>query len=170
MFEVRYQLPNYKDLMKDFPCQIFNVIGNHDNDPKVLGDFLTEKPFKEHIAPTYYSFNIGDIHYIVLDNDQYDNYNGGSRIETIGLNGTSDPQRWQMAWIAEDLKYVDKSKKVVVAMHAPMTSAGLEPAVTLPGGNELLSLLQGYQVEFLTGGEPAGRVPGRRAWGPSADR
>lgn len=56
-----------------------------------------------------------------------------------------------MAWVAEDLKYVDKSKKIVVAMHAPMTSAGLNPIVTLSGGNDLLGLLQGYQVEFLTG-------------------
>ena len=92
-----------------------------------------------------------DVHYIVLDNDQYDNYNGGSRIERIGLLGDSDPQKWQMAWVAEDLKYVDKSKKIVVAMHAPMTSAGLSPIVTLSGGNDLLGLLQGYQVEFLTG-------------------
>ena len=74
--EVRYQLPNYKELMKNFPCPVFNVIGNHDNDPKVVGDYFTELPFKQHIAPTYYSFNIGDVHYIVLDNDQYDNYNG----------------------------------------------------------------------------------------------
>lgn len=80
MVEVRYQLPNYNDLMKNFPCPVFNVIGNHDNDPKVVGDYFTELPFKQHIAPTYYSFNIGDVHYIVLDNDQYDNYNGGSRI------------------------------------------------------------------------------------------
>ena len=151
MVEVRYQLPNYKDLMKNFPCPVFNVIGNHDNDPKVVGDYFTELPFKQHIAPTYYSFNIGDVHYIVLDNDQYDNYNGGSRIERIGLLGDSDPQKWQMAWVAEDLKYVDKSKKIVVAMHAPMTSAGLNPIVTLSGGNDLLGLLQGYQVEFLTG-------------------
>ena len=59
-----------------------------------------------------------------------------SRIERIGLLGDSDPQKWQMAWVAEDLKYVDKSKKIVVAMHAPMTSAGLNPIVTLSGGNE----------------------------------
>ena len=61
MVEVRYQLPNYKDLMKNFPCPVFNVIGNHDNDPKVVGDYFTELPFKQHIAPTYYSFNIGDV-------------------------------------------------------------------------------------------------------------
>lgn len=151
MVEVRYQLPDYKGLMKNTPFQIFNVIGNHDNDPKVTGDFFTEIPFKQNIAPTYYSFNIGDIHYIVLDNDQYDDYNGGSRIEKIGLLGDSDPQKWQMAWIAEDLKYVDKSKKIVVALHAPVTSAYLNPTVTLSGGRELLELLQGYQVEFLSG-------------------
>ena len=41
MVEVRYQLPNYKELMKNFPCSVLNVIGNHDNDPKVVGDYFT---------------------------------------------------------------------------------------------------------------------------------
>ena len=51
MVEVRYQLPNYKELMKNFPCPVFNVIGNHDNDPKVVGDYFTELPFKQHMLP-----------------------------------------------------------------------------------------------------------------------
>ncbi len=32
----------------------------------------------------------------------------------------------------------------------PDDLAGLNPIVTLSGGNDLLGLLQGYQVEFLT--------------------
>ena len=44
--------------------QIFHTIGNHDHDMNSAGDFNTVTAFKNAVAPTYYSFNLGDIHYI----------------------------------------------------------------------------------------------------------
>ncbi len=153
MTTVRYQFPQYCEAMSDFPIPVFNVIGNHDNDPKQKGDFYTEGPFKRQIAPTYYSFNIGDVHYIVLDNDQYDDFNDGSRVERLGLDGDSDPQKWQMQWLVEDLKHVDKSKKIVIAMHAPLTTinSSFVTSTSLSGGYRLLTLLMGYDVMIVSG-------------------
>jgi hypothetical protein len=46
---------------------LYHTIGNHDHSMYYMGDFDTVKEYKEYIGPTYYSFNIGKVHYVVLD-------------------------------------------------------------------------------------------------------
>ena len=46
--------------------QIFHTIGNHDYDYQATSDFTAELKYMNHIAPTYYSFNIGEVHYVVM--------------------------------------------------------------------------------------------------------
>lgn len=46
---------------------IYHTIGNHDYSMYYKGDFATVAEYKRLIAPTYYSFNIGGVHYVVLD-------------------------------------------------------------------------------------------------------
>ena len=60
---------NYiNDGLKTLGFPVFNVIGNHDNDKSAADDVQGRRKFEEHFGPTYYSFNIGKQHYIVLDN------------------------------------------------------------------------------------------------------
>ena len=47
---------------------IFHTIGNHDHSMYYPGDVETVAEYKQKVAPTYYSFNIGKVHYVVLDN------------------------------------------------------------------------------------------------------
>ena len=69
---------------------VFYAIGNHDHGP--IRDSETpanEEPatrrFREHYGPTYYSFNRGRVHYIVLDNIRF---RGGKRdAYDIGFGG-----------------------------------------------------------------------------------
>lgn len=111
----------YKEYIKDINrlnnIQVFNTIGNHDHDMAEAGDFDTVIKYKETIAPTYYSFNIGKVHYVVLDNIDCKN---------TGAN-TSDSRDYddnlvqeQLNWLKKDLSYVSKSTPVVIAMHAPL--------------------------------------------------
>lgn len=107
-------------------CQTFNIPGNHDNDPYILGDFDAEAPFKKIIGPTYYSFNIGGIHYLMLDNVVYKN-NGatGSSPGDYSHDNQLTPEQW--TWLEADLgKVGDKEKPLVICMHCPMYTYSTE--------------------------------------------
>ena len=71
-----YQPSHYVRQMADLDIPIYNIPGNHDNDPYVADDFESENPWRENLGPTYYSFDIGDIHYIQLDNTLFSNRAG----------------------------------------------------------------------------------------------
>ena len=97
---------------------VFNTIGNHDHAclSGVVGDIDCARYWREIVAPTYYSFNIGDVHYVVLDDIVADNPGDGSRVHSNNL--TDDI----INWLKKDLSYIPKSKSVVLAMHAPLYS------------------------------------------------
>lgn len=97
---------------------VFNTIGNHDHAclSGVVGDIDCARYWREIVAPTYYSFNIGDVHYVVLDDIVADNPGDGSRAHSNNL--TDDI----INWLKKDLSYIPKSKSVVLAMHAPLYS------------------------------------------------
>ena len=132
---------------------IYHTIGNHDNDMRAIGNQKAKNPFAVNIAPPYYSFNIGDVHYIMLDNVDCVTYNGdGSRNHIEGQ--IYDPQ-W--AWLAKDLAHVDKSTPILVMMHVPVFST---TGVNTFGKNmkdcdKLLAAFDGYQlVHYVTGHTP----------------
>ena len=75
----KYTLRNFMDDQRKmrYPVPLFPVIGNHDNDPAVPHsantDFLAAKPWRNIVCPNYYSYNLGKVHYVVLDNIVYQN-------------------------------------------------------------------------------------------------
>ena len=97
---------------------VFNTIGNHDHASLngVVGDMDCARYWREIVAPTYYSFNIGDVHYVVLDDIVADNPGDGTRVHNNNL--TDDI----ISWLKKDLSYIPKSRSVVLAMHAPLYS------------------------------------------------
>ena len=95
--------------------QMFNILGNHDNDPKATNDVEGRHVFEEKLGPTYYSFNIGKIHCVVLDNLIMSVRSDGTlRDYAQGLTN----EIWQ--WLQNDLSYVDYSTTIFVACHSPM--------------------------------------------------
>lgn len=124
--------------------QIFHTMGNHDNEMEATGDFNPEIQFKKKLSPTYYSFNIGKVHYIVLD-DILANYDGTDK-RAYADEITSE----QMEWLKKDLSYVSTSVPLVVASHAPVYGDG--GGYSLNNAAALEALLSSYsKVHIFTG-------------------
>ncbi len=104
---------NYKNNLKDLPFPTYAVIGNHDNNTKYADDDKAAGDFESHFGPRNYSFNLGKIHVVVLDN-LIMGKDGDPKAYTQGL--TDDI--WK--WLKSDLKHVDRSSTVMVCAHSPM--------------------------------------------------
>ena len=128
--------------------QIFHTIGNHDHSMYFPGDFETVTEYKQLIAPTYYSFNIGKVHYIVLDDIECTNsVKGTDGAYTRKYNCTLVSE--QLEWLTKDLSFVPKSTPLVITMHAPLyTAAG---TYSLTAAEYFEHAVKGYQVQLFTG-------------------
>lgn len=109
----------FEDLQR-IAMPFYHCMGNHDNDPYCPSDWSSEQQWIKVCGPVYYSFNAGDVHYIVIDDIQY--LNDGASQGTIGKRDYNDVViSEEMAWLKQDLATLkDKTKPVVVAMHAPL--------------------------------------------------
>lgn len=156
-----WSLPNCMNELVDLDFQVWNVMGNHDNDPYQTGDFACESPFRQEVGPIYYSMNLGGVHVIMLDNTIYTN-NGGS-YGTIGDRAyTRTVSDEQIAWLKKNLAYVDKSTPIIVGMHCPVytyswnssssSSYVSQSMSSTDNVTELLDCFAGYdQVHIVTG-------------------
>lgn len=117
-----FMLPDFRRLYAryNFPCPVFNAMGNHDNDPWCASDEAASAAFRREIGPAYYSFNLGQLHYVVLDNIVY--INTGGREGAIGkLNYEVRIDERQLEWLKADLQTVaGRSAPLIVVMHAQL--------------------------------------------------
>lgn len=147
-----YALPEYLNTINSQVkgLQIFHTIGNHDYDYKATNDRDAESRFMDYIAPTYYSFNLGKVHYVVLDDVDCSNYDG-----TTSRDYEKRVSAGQLSWLAKDLSHVDKSVPLVVVMHAqvfyPSQTDGFKVDHDVLNTTQLLNVLDGYKVHFITG-------------------
>lgn len=153
-----YGLSNYLNEIDGVGFQIFHVMGNHDNDPYKANDFDAEAPFKQIIGPSYYSFNIGKVHYVVLDDVQYIN-TGGSQGVVGSRNYTEVVSTEQINWLTKDLAEItDKTTPIIVALHTPVYSLSVNSSgqavksTDLTNAATLISTLNAFSnVTFLSG-------------------
>ena len=107
---------NYIAGLKTLGFPMFNVLGNHDNDTKSKNDEEGCHVFEEKLGPTYYSFNIGKLHFVVLDNLIMTLRASDGSLRDYD-NGLTD-KIWQ--WLQNDLSYIDRSSTIMVAAHSAM--------------------------------------------------
>ena len=150
-YKNNYALPQYRETINRQVknLQIYHTMGNHDNDFMTTSDYDAAVKYVDCIGPTFYSFNIGQVHYVVMDNIDCSAYDG-----TDSRNYVKKLSNEQLKWLAKDLAYVDKSTPLIVAMHAPIykpTSTGFAFDHDSANTEALLAALDGYEVHFVTG-------------------
>ena len=156
-----YEFPQYLQTANTYFKDItfFHTMGNHDNDMNSVGDYDKSFKYTRDIAPTYYSFNLGQIHFIVLDNIDYNNVGTGSDARgEYKRNYTAE----QMSWLAKDLSFVSKDTPVFISSHAPLSlpngansfnNTYMNGADSAGEANmtDFIKAVLGYNVHFLSG-------------------
>lgn len=146
-----YYFPQYLNTVNSQikNLQIFHTMGNHDNDFQTRSDYDAAVKYVDQICPTYYSFNIGKVHYVVMDDIDCSSYDG-----TESRNYVKSLSAEQLDWLAKDLSHVAKTSPVVVAMHAQVfypTTSGFKIDHDQVNTLRLFDILDGYTVRFVTG-------------------
>lgn len=117
----------YEEYLRDIErikgLTVWQTIGNHDHSMYFAGDFDSVAEYKRKMAPTYYSFNVGGVHYVVLDDVECTN----SIADKDGLGNPCYVRDYNGAivedvfnWLEKDLAYVAADTPIVVTMHIQM--------------------------------------------------
>ena len=101
------------DAISETKIPFFYVIGNHDLDLNVRSNEYARSTYKSYFGPTYYSFNRGNVHYVILDDIFF-------LAKSYLYAGYLTEQ--QLQWLEQDLKQVTPGSTVVVAIHIPTYS------------------------------------------------
>jgi len=102
---------DYSKAVAQMNIPFFQCLGNHDMDYRKGGDETSDDTFQKTFGPTYYSFNRGQVHYVVMDNVRY-----------LGKDREYDGfvQQNQLDWLQKDLSFVPMDKLIVLCVHIPI--------------------------------------------------
>jgi hypothetical protein len=125
---------SYNTAVEKCGLPFFQVIGNHDMDYRKGGDETSDDTFKKTYGPTYYSFNRGQVHYVVIDDVFYT----GTERDYKGIITEE-----QLLWLQKDLEFVPKEKLIVLCTHIPVHS--------VENKNQLYDIVKEYNVHIMTG-------------------
>lgn len=104
-------LPHYESFASDTGIPMYQVVGNHDIVRPSRSDHASLSTFREHFGPRNYSFDRGEVRYIVLDNVFW---SGRSYFGYVDED--------QLRWLQNDLGDLDPGSTVILFMHIPMSS------------------------------------------------
>jgi DNA repair exonuclease SbcCD nuclease subunit len=114
----KYDLVSYKNTINILTgIPVYHTIGNHDHSMFAPGDYDSVTSYRSVLGPTFFSFNAGDYHYIILDNILCTNTGEGT---SASRSYSCSLTKEQLNWLEKDLSYVDKSKNLIITMHAHM--------------------------------------------------
>ncbi|WP_420175324.1 calcineurin-like phosphoesterase C-terminal domain-containing protein [Luteococcus sp. OSA5] len=131
-----------KDLYKHANGPVRTVMGNHDMDYDATSDAHSNDTYRRDFGPGYYSYDVGQAHFVVLDSIEYPKPGGKARQYNEKIS------QEQLDWLAKDLANVPKNKKVIVATHAPIVDHRF---VIVDNAAELYKVLEGRDVVTVGG-------------------
>lgn len=148
MYDRLELFPEYERGAARTGVPFFQAVGNHDLDMDAGTDPLSTRTFVSRYGPRYFSFQRGDVHYVVLD-DVF--WYGDSYIGHLEAD--------QLRWLAADLSLVEHGRTVIVLLHIPAMgthhlrqgSSKPIPAFSLTNRELLMRLLEPYRTHLLAG-------------------
>lgn len=120
--------PRLKEVLAGANVPVYLVPGNHDLDFDAPSDALSFDTFRREWGPAYYSFDVGQVHFVVLDDVRYpctaeDNADGRHAFCTgpnPAYTGKLTPEH--LEWLKNDLEATPEDKLIVLNMHIPLVS------------------------------------------------
>lgn len=137
----------YNQIMAQAGLPLWNVVGNHDIDFDAGGNRHGRDTFRRHFGANYYSFQYGDVLFVMLDNVDYMGRNEEGQTRYRGMIGSQ-----QLEWLENLMAQTPEDLLVVLGMHIPLFAWDGQMAVTNTADRgEVFRLLQGRRVVALTG-------------------
>ncbi len=137
-----FKMPDYLAWANPVSIPMFNCMGNHDGDMYQTSDWLYARDFREHFGPTYYSFNMGKVHYVVLDDVRTCNDGSG----TAGRDYRFGHSEEQLAWLQKDLSYIPASTPLVVLYHIQMLNRNGSQAYSAYGNMSIADFVAPFST------------------------
>jgi len=137
----------YREITQAFGMPVWHVVGNHDIDYDAGSNRHGRDTFRGVFGANRYTFEHGDVLFIVLDNIDYQGLNEERRPRYRGYLGQE-----QIQWVANVLAETPKDQLVVLAMHIPLFAWGGETEnVNTADRAELFRHFEGRRAVALTG-------------------
>ena len=147
MFDNLELFPEYEKGVLETGLPFYQVVGNHDIEFDTATDFGTNNTFCKHFGPPYYSFNVGEVHYVVLDD-----------VLWYGDYYICHLDHEQYSWLAQDLSRLEPGSTVVVFTHIPVNGTRQErtgddktPNHTMTNDDALYDLLRPFEAHIISG-------------------
>jgi hypothetical protein len=145
MYDDLALIPRYNRVIAQIGIPWYNVPGNHELNYLSPDDGHSLETFKRYYGPSYYSFDYGQVHFVVLDDVHYLGRDAGRSTPHPRGKGRYEGRIGdeQLAWLENDLKFVPPKTMVVLAMHIPLAAhddTGL-PESRVTDSAELLRLV-----------------------------
>ena len=143
--------PRYIRIMAQAGIPWFNVPGNHDMNYTARDDTHSLDTYKRYFGPAYYSFNYGDVHYVILDSIIYDGMDPEEPDKRPEYTGGIDEK--QLVWLKADLAILPGDTTLVLAMHAPLQIISPDiPAFSVQNRDDVYKILEGFNHILVIGG------------------
>lgn len=124
---------DYIDITSGIGCTSFSLMGNHDYDQTTMyGSDYGSMFYETYMGPRHYSFNIGKIHFAVLDNIIYDR-TSAKDLYRLGLEEDA------VSWLENDLKFLPDTATVVLCSHSQMFKKRVSHSTTNQNYNRYLA-------------------------------
>lgn len=133
-------LPRVKRMFESLGVPVYAVVGNHDHPADISNnERVAERYYEAAFGRRYYSFTLGDTHFVALDNICYSDHD----------NYTIDIDRKQLRWLRRDIRRVDPEQRIAIAMHAP--AMNFRKGEMLDYANEIVDIVGDRELHFITG-------------------